>query len=91
MDAAIHPVVLPELVRWFYDKQRRNKFDAQLWLSCHSTSLLDDLNKEEIVVCEKNRQGRTHLHSLMEVKVRRDENHYRKYLSGAYGGVPHIG
>ena len=91
MDAAIHPVVLPELVRWFYDKHRRNKFDAQLWLSCHSASLLDDLNKEEIVVCEKNRQGRTHLHSLMDVKVRRDENHYRKYLSGAYGGVPHIG
>jgi energy-coupling factor transporter ATP-binding protein EcfA2 len=91
MDAAIHPVVLPELVRWFYDKHRRNKFDAQLWLSCHSVSLLDDLNKEEIVVCEKNRQGRTHLHSLMDVKVRRDENHYRKYLSGAYGGVPHIG
>lgn len=90
MDAAIHPVVLPELVRWFYDKHRRNKFDAQLWLSCHSASLLDDLNKEEIVVCEKNRQGRTHLHSLMDVKVRRDENHYRKYLSGAYGGVPHI-
>jgi len=91
MDAAIHPVVLPELVRWFYDKHRRNKFDAQLWLSCHSASLLDDLQKEEIVVCEKDRVGRTHLYSLMDVKVRRDENHYRKYLSGAYGGVPHLG
>jgi energy-coupling factor transporter ATP-binding protein EcfA2 len=91
MDTAIHPVVLPELVRWFYDKDRRNKLDAQLWLSCHSASLLDDLNKEEIVVCEKDRQGRTQLRSLMDVKVRRDENHYRKYLSGAYGGVPHIG
>jgi hypothetical protein len=91
MDAAIHPIVLPKLVGWFYDKHARNKFDAQLWLSCHSASLLDDLDKEEIVVCEKDRQGRTHLHSLMDVKVRRDENHYRKYLSGAYGGVPHIG
>lgn len=91
MDAAIHPVVLPELVRWFYDKAGRNKFDAQLWLTCHSASLLDDLNKEEIVVCEKDRQGRTRVYSLMDVKVRRDENHYRKYLSGAYGGVPHLG
>jgi AAA15 family ATPase/GTPase len=91
MDAAIHPLVLPELVRWFYDKYRRNKLDAQLWLSCHSASLLDDLQKEEIVVCEKDRQGRTQVYSLMDVKVRRDENHYRKYLSGAYGGVPHIG
>jgi hypothetical protein len=91
MDAAIHPLVLPELLRWFYDRQTRNKYDAQLWLSCHSASLLDDLQKEEIVICEKDRQGRTQFFSLMDVKVRRDENHYRKYLSGAYGGVPLIG
>jgi len=95
MDAAIHPNMLPELVRWFYGASGRNQFDAQLWLSCHSASLLDDLNKEEIVICEKDRQGRSHLYSLMDVKmdvkVRRDENHYRKYLSGAYGGVPHLG
>jgi hypothetical protein len=91
MDAAIHPLVLPELVRWFYDHESRNKLDAQLWLSCHSASLLDDLMKEEIVICEKDRQGRTQFFSLMDVKVRRDENHYRKYLSGAYGGVPLLG
>lgn len=91
MDAAIHPNILPELVRWFYFASGRNNFDAQLWLSCHSASLLDDLSKEEIVICEKDRQGRSHIYSLMDVKVRRDENHYRKYLSGAYGGVPHLG
>ena len=91
MDAAIHPLVLPELLRWFYDKETRNKLDAQLWLSCHSASLLDELEKEEIVICEKDRQGRTRLFSLMDVKVRRDENHYRKYLGGAYGGVPLLG
>lgn len=91
MDAAIHPVVLPELVRWFFDKANRNKHNAQLWLTCHSASLLDDLHKEEIVICEKDRQGRTRIYSLMDVKVRRDENHYRKYLSGAYGGIPHLG
>lgn len=91
MDTAIHPIVLPELIRWFYDKEKRNKFDAQLWLSCHSASLLDDLHKEEIVLCEKDRQGRTRIYSLMDVKVRRDDNHYRKYLSGAYGGVPYLG
>ena len=91
MDAAIHPLVLPHLLRWFYDKDTRNKFDAQLWLTCHSASLLDDLQKEEIVLCEKDLQGRTRIYSLMEVKARRDENHYRKYLGGAYGGVPMLG
>ncbi len=91
MDTAIHPNMLPELVRWFYSGSGRNMLNAQLWLTCHSASLLDYLNKEEIVICEKDRQGRSHLYSLMDVKVRRDENHYRKYLSGAYGGVPHLG
>lgn len=91
MDAAIHPLVLPELIRWFHDAHGRNKLAGQLWLSCHSASLLDDLTKEEIVICEKDRQGRTSVHSLMDVRVRRDDNHYRKYLSGIYGGVPIIG
>ncbi len=91
MDAAIHANILPELLRWFYEVSGRNKENAQIWLSCHSASLLDDLNKEEIVICEKDRKGRSRVYSLMDVKVRRDENHYRKYLSGAYGGVPHLG
>lgn len=91
LDASIHPLVLPEILRWFHDKVIRNPLDAQLWFSCHSVSLLDELKKEEIVICEKDRQGRTKIYSLMDVKVRRDDNHYRKYLSGAYGGVPQIG
>jgi len=89
-DASIHPLVLPEIMRWFYAKPK-NAYDAQLWFSCHSVSLLDDLTKEEIVICEKDREGRTTAHSLMDIKVRRDENLYRKYLSGAYGGILHIG
>ena len=91
LDASIHPLVLPEMLRWFHDRGTRNKSDAQLWFSCHNPSLLNELTKEEIVICEKDRQGRTSFHSLMDVKVRRDENHYRKYLGGAYGGVPMIG
>jgi AAA15 family ATPase/GTPase len=91
LDASIHPLVLPEILRWYHDHNVRNPLDAQLWFSCHSVSLLEELHKEEIVICEKDRSGRTTIHSLMDVKVRRDENHYRKYLSGAYGGVPRIG
>lgn len=90
-DASIHPLILPQLVGWFYGAQDRNQLDAQLWFTCHSASLLDDLTKEEVVICEKDRGGRTTAHSLMDVKVRRDENLYRKYLSGAYGGVPQLG
>jgi len=91
MDAAIHPNILPEIVHWFNGSNDRNKLDAQLWITCHSASLLDDLLKEEVIICEKDLQGRTQVHSLMDVKIRRDGNHYRKYLSGVYGGVPRIG
>ena len=91
-DLKIHPLVLPEILRWFYDKEVRNPHDAQIWITCHSASLLDDLVKEEIAFCEKDGQGRTSIYSLMDVKsVRRDDNLYRKYLSGAYGAVPSLG
>jgi len=91
-DIAIHPLVLPDILRWFYDAEGRNPNDGQLWFSVHSASLLDDLNKEEVILCEKDPRGRTRVFSLMDVKsVRRDENLYRKYLSGAFGAVPNIG
>lgn len=91
-DTMIHAVVLPDILRWFYDKQVRNQEDAQAWISVHSASLLDDLVKEQVILCEKDALGRTHVFSLMDVKaVRRDENLYKKYLSGAFGALPHIG
>ena len=91
LDLAIHPLVLPEIVRWYYDKER-NKHDAQLWMSCHSASLLDDLVKEEVILCEKDRRGRSTIYSLANIKsVRRGDNFYRKYLGGIYGAVPQIG
>jgi uncharacterized protein len=91
LDEAIHPMILPEMLRWFYDPQR-NPFDAQIWMSCHSASLLDDLSKEEIVFCNKDHKGRTSVYSLMDVQsVRRNDNFYKKYLGGVYGAVPQIG
>ena len=91
-DTLIHPLILPELLRWFYDQDGRNPLDAQLWLSCHSATLLEDLSKEEVIIAQNNSAGRTSVFSLMDVKsVRRDDNLYKKYLGGAYGGVPIIG
>lgn len=91
-DLMIHPLVLPEILRWFYDKENRNPNDAQLWITCHSASLLDDLAKEEVAFSEKDSHGRTAIYSLMDMQsVRRDDNFYRKYMSGVYGAVPHLG
>ena len=91
LDIAIHPLVLPEMIRWFYDA-KRNPRKAQLWMSCHAASLLEDLFKEEIFFCEKNSQGETRVYGLQDIKdARRTDNRYRKYLSGVYGAVTQIG
>ncbi len=91
-DTLIHPLVLPEILRWFHDPNTRNPRNAQVWMSCHSATLLEDLVKEEVVITEKNSAGRTRVYSLMDVKsTRRDDNLYKKYLGGVYGGVPVIG
>lgn len=91
LDLAIHPLVLPELIRWFHDPQR-NPHDAQLWMTCNNASLLEELSKEEVLFCEKDARGRTTVYGLGDVRgVRRNDNYYRKYLGGVYGAVPRIG
>ena len=91
LDVAIHPMILPEILRWFHDSDR-NPHNAQLWMSCLNVSLLEDLTKDEIAFCEKDWCGRTKMYSLNDVKaVRRDDNYYKKYLGGVFGAVPQLG
>ena len=91
LDAAIHSMLLPEIIGWFHDPVR-NPRHAQLWITCHNVSLLEDLTKEEIVFCNKDWQGRTEIYALDDVKgVRRDYNYYKKYLGGVFGAVPNVG
>jgi hypothetical protein len=90
LDLAIHPIVLPEILRWFRDPER-NPRNAQLWASCQNAAVLEDLSKDEIFFCEKNRAGATQAYGLRDIQsVRRDDNYYRKYLGGIYGAVPHV-
>jgi len=91
LDLAIHPLVLPEMVRWFHDTDRNPK-DAQLWMTCNNASLLEELTKEEVLFCEKDEGGRTTVYGLRDIQaVRRGDNYYRKYLGGVYGAVPQVG
>ncbi|ANN73937.1 AAA family ATPase [Bordetella bronchialis] len=91
LDLAIHPTVLPEILRWFYSPQR-NPHSAQLWMTCQNSSLLEELVKEEIYFCEKDPTGATSVYGLKDIQgVRRIDNFYRKYMGGTYGAVPTIG
>ena len=90
LDLAIHPLILPEIVHWFYDPER-NPHNAQLWMTCHNVSLLEELVKEEVFFCEKDAKGRATVYGLQDIQaVRRSDNYYRQYLSGRYGAVPHL-
>lgn len=91
LDTAIHPLILPEILRWFHDP-KRNPHHAQLWMTCHNASLLEELVKEEVIFTEKSPDGRSEIFALGDIQaVRRDDNYCRKYLSGSYGAVPNIG
>lgn len=91
LDSTIHPMLLPEILRWFYDRET-NPRNAQLWISGQSASLLDELAKEEIFFTEKSQEGGTSVFALKDIEgVRRVDNFYQKYLGGVYGAVPRIG
>jgi len=91
IDSTIHPALLPEILRWFQDP-KQNPHNAQLWMSGHNASLLEDLCKEEIFFAEKDQKGRTKVYGLKDIEaVRRIDNFYQKYLGGVYGAVPRIG
>ncbi len=91
MDASIHPAILPEIIGWFHDPAT-NPHNAQLWMSCQNPSLLEELIKEEVFFCEKDASGGTSTYGLKDIQgVRRGDNFYRKYLSGAYGALPNLG
>lgn len=91
LDTSIHPSIVPEIIRWFWDEER-NPYGAQLWTSSHTVSLLEDLLKEEIILCEKDANGNTDAYRLSDIKgLRRDDNFAAKYMGGVYGAVPVIG
>lgn len=91
LDAAIHPLILPEILRWFRDPGR-NPQGAQLWMTCQNASLLEELVPEEVLFCAKSASGRSEVYGLRDIDaVGRDDDHYRKYMGGVYGAVPHIG
>jgi hypothetical protein len=91
LDTDIHPVLIPELFRWFYDKER-NKQGAQLLFTAHNTAILDDLEKEQIYFTEKSNGQPTCVYGAREITgLRRGPSLAKKYLSGELGAVPHLG
>jgi uncharacterized protein len=90
-DTDIHPLLVPEIFGWFYDKQR-NPNGAQLLFTAHNPAILDELQKEQVFFSEKPAGKSTNIYGAREIKgLRREPSLMKKYLSGELGAVPHIG
>lgn len=91
IDTDLHPLLLPELFRWFSDSQR-NSGGAQLFFTAHNPALLDDLEKEQVFLTEKSSGQSTHVYGARDIKgLRREPSLMKKYLAGELGAVPHVG
>jgi uncharacterized protein len=88
LDNNLHALMVPEIVNLFRSKTTNPK-NAQLFFSTHNVQILNELDKSQIVIVEKNEKNISEAWKLSDIEgVRTDENYYVKYLSGMYGGIP---
>ena len=91
VEGDLHVDVAGEVLGWFRSRET-NPHDAQLLVSSHNVGLLDDLEKEELFIVEKDAGGATRVHGAQDVRgLRRDTRLYPKYRAGVLGGIPKIG
>ena len=92
IDASLHPRLSARLLELFQDRET-NPHGAQLIFTTHDTSLLSQLNRDEVWLTEKGDSGATALTALAEYggeKVRRSLNLEKAYLQGRFGAVPEL-
>lgn len=88
MDAFIHPDVYEVLMEQFMSPSV-NKNGTQLILASHNYTTLNSLDKQQIILVERNEEGATESWRLDSMKgVESHDNFYAKYMAGKYGAVP---
>jgi hypothetical protein len=92
LDANLHPLILSEIVATFISPSL-NPLNAQLFFSSHTPSILNELDKQQILLTEKNEDGASVVWLLSDMKSqdsRSGSNYYAKYMAGSYGGIPKL-
>lgn len=89
-DVNLHPDMVLLLFDLFIQSETNPK-NAQILFSTHSHLVLSKLDKYQIILTEKNKDGSSESWRLDEMSgVRADDNYYSKYIAGAYGAIPKI-
>ncbi|MDR0933912.1 MAG: AAA family ATPase [Burkholderiaceae bacterium] len=91
LDSTLHPHLLEPLLGLFASA-KTNPHHAQLLFTCHSADVLHILNKEHVMLVEKDEDGESDSYRLgrMMAGVRLRDNLYAKYMAGAYGAIPRL-
>ena len=90
MEADLHPDMITAMLDLFIDPER-NPHNAQIIFTCHAHEVLNDLQKDQVLLTEKDPDGFSEAWRLGDMKgIRRDDNLYAKYRAGAYGAVPNL-
>ncbi len=91
IDGDLHVDIVSEILGWFRSRDS-NPNNAQLLVTSHHVGLLDDLEKDEVFIVEKDDTGATRVYGAQDVRgLRRDARLYPKYRAGVLGGLPRIG
>lgn len=92
MEARLHPLMTCAIIGLF-NSPITNPNNSQLIFTTHDTNLLSNkiFRRDQIWFIEKDRQGASHLYSLVELKVRNDASFESDYFQGKYGAIPFLG
>jgi hypothetical protein len=89
LDADLHPHMTSTLVEMLLDSAAAA--DAQLLCTSHTATLMNHLDKYQILLVEKDAELRSELWRLDEMAgLRARDNYFAKYMAGTYGAIPDI-
>lgn len=90
IDVNLHPEIVSALLDLIIQPETNPK-NAQILLSTHNHIVLSKLDKYQIILVEKQKNGASKAWRLDEVQgVRADDNYFSKYIAGTYGATPNI-
>lgn len=90
LEANLHSDMITAILDLFIEPEH-NPHNTQIIFTCHAHEILNVLQKEQILLVEKDSNGFSEAWRLSDMKgTRRDDNLYAKYRAGAYGAVPNF-
>jgi AAA15 family ATPase/GTPase len=90
-EANMHPLLARALLMLINQSTVTN--GGQLIFATHDTNLLAPglLRRDQVWLTPKNQREESYLVSLVEYKVKKENNMEKGYLEGRYGAIPYIG